>query len=546
MSQELHCFALAVAQAGAFIHCHSSLSEYRELYQHERDNLLRNEETQGHDSYTLAVYSTWRLSYDKLDPSARLLIQICSLLHHEGVSEEMFKKAALSQLDLEDSKLQNEVTKVLNQLGKQDSGWSSWTFQKVIMRLRAHSLIEYDHQNRTYSIHPLVHHWSGTTMEGNQQDMQKLILTIIGLSFSLTFTNEDYKYRRTLLKHTTNSMDSLKPEDINPLVGTHLAHIYGESGRLKEMEALEVMVMEKKKRVLGDHHPDTLKSMEYLAGTYLYQGRWSDAEALYLVVFQKTKLVLGEDHHNTLTSMGNLATAYRKRGRWNEAETLQLAVLEKRKLVLGGDNLDTITSMECIAGTYWKQGRLKDAEALQMEVVEKRTRILGADHPLTFTSMDNLASIYRDQGRLDDAEALGLVVLEKCKQLLGDDHPYTLRTMSNLAVTYWKQGRWNDAEVLQLATMEKTKRVLGDDHEWTLENMANLANTYRDHGRLKEAEALGVETIEQMKRVLGDCHHRTLTTMEELAATYKGLSRWNDAKALEEVVEGNRKRHEDS
>src|SRR6188768_315226 len=164
MIQELHCFALAVAQAGAFIHCHSSLSEYRELYQHERDNLLQNKETQGQDPYESVVYSTWRLSYDKLDPLARLLLQICSLLHHEGISEEMFKKAALSQQNLEDSELQVQVTKFLNQFGKHDSGWSSWTFQKVIMRLGSHSLIEYDHQNRTYSIHPLVHHWSGTTM----------------------------------------------------------------------------------------------------------------------------------------------------------------------------------------------------------------------------------------------------------------------------------------------------------------------------------------------------------------------------------------------
>ena len=36
----------------------------------------------------------------------------------------MFEKAALSQLQLEDSELQNEVTQLLNHLGKQDSGWS--------------------------------------------------------------------------------------------------------------------------------------------------------------------------------------------------------------------------------------------------------------------------------------------------------------------------------------------------------------------------------------------------------------------------------------
>src|SRR6188768_2068966 len=142
MIKELYCFALAVAQAGAFIHCHSSLHEYRKLYQRERDNLLQNEETQRQDPYSLAVYSTWRLSYDKLDESARMFLQVCSCLHHEGISEEMFEKAALSQLNLEDPELQDEVAMLLKRLGKQDSRWSSWTFQKVIMHLGSHSFIE--------------------------------------------------------------------------------------------------------------------------------------------------------------------------------------------------------------------------------------------------------------------------------------------------------------------------------------------------------------------------------------------------------------------
>ena len=102
-------------------------------------------------------------------------------------------------------------------------------------------------------------------MKGSRHDMQKLILTIIGLSFSIAYTDEDYKYRRTLLKHTINSIASLKSEDINPLVGINIALIYGEAGQLKEMEALEAMALEKRKRVLGDVHPDTLTSMQYLA-----------------------------------------------------------------------------------------------------------------------------------------------------------------------------------------------------------------------------------------------------------------------------------------
>jgi hypothetical protein len=205
---------LAISQAGAYIHihCDSSLSEYQELYQLHRDKLLQNEEFQGQDPYERAVYMTWRLSYDKLDISAKSLLQMCSMLHHEGISGLMFEKAALSQIQLEDAELQNEVTQLLNQLGKQGSDWS-WDFGQVIKRLGSYSFIEYDHQNCSYSIHPLVQHWSGTTMEENRQVMQKCIFTIIGLSISWTFNTKDYKYRRTLLQHISKSRAFINPRD---------------------------------------------------------------------------------------------------------------------------------------------------------------------------------------------------------------------------------------------------------------------------------------------------------------------------------------------
>ena len=201
----------------------------------------------------------------------------------------MFKKAALAEEQLEDYELHHEVTHLLNQLGKHNSHWSSWDFLKVVKCLRSYSLIEYDDQNCTYSVHPLVQHWSATTTEKPRYFMQKCILSIIGLSVSYTFSNEDYKYRCTLLKHVTNAMDSVKKNEINPLVASKIALIYDEQGYWKDAEALGVVVMEKRKQVLGDDHPDTLTSMGNLANTYRNQGHWKDAEALQVVVMEKDR-----------------------------------------------------------------------------------------------------------------------------------------------------------------------------------------------------------------------------------------------------------------
>lgn len=45
----------------------------------------------------------------------------------------------------------------------------------------------------------------------------------------------------------------------------NLASTYWNQGRLKEAEELEVRVIETRKRVLGEEHPDKLSSMANLA-----------------------------------------------------------------------------------------------------------------------------------------------------------------------------------------------------------------------------------------------------------------------------------------
>ena len=247
----------------------------------------------------------------------------------------MFEKAALCQKQLEDSDLQENVTQLLNRIGKQDSQWNSLVFLRVIQQLTSYSLIDFDQQNNFYIIHPLVQHWSHTTINTNKYYLQKCILTIIGLSISWEFKTEDYKYRQSLLQHITNCMISLRPEDINLSIASKVAFVYYEQGQWRSAEALEVVLMEKTKQLLGEEHPDTLTSMAYLAHTYWDQGCLEEAEALELLVMKKRKQVLGPEHPDTLESMENLTCTYRDQGHLEEAEALETLVTEIRKTMNG-------------------------------------------------------------------------------------------------------------------------------------------------------------------------------------------------------------------
>jgi len=374
----------------------------------------------------LAVYATWKLSFDKLGSSAKTLLQILSCLHHEGIREEIFKQASLSSSTLDDLDLQIQVAKLLSDIGKKDSNWDSLLFQELIGDIKSYSLIEFDDQNQYYSIHPLVKYWSAWTLNQKNNNIRECVLGIIGISISWNRNNDDYKHQHILVQHINSCINAFKPEDIDIVIATNIAYVLHEQGQWKEAEALQVVVMEKRMHALGEEHPDTLTSMGNLAATYWKQGQWKKAEALQVVVMEKRKHVLGEEHPGTLTSMGNLAATYQNQGQWKKAEALEVVVMEKRKHVLGEEHPGTLTSMGNLAATYQNQGQWKKAEALQVVVMEKTKHALGEEHPNTLISMGNLAATYQEQGQWKKAEALEVVVIEKRMHALGEEHSDTL------------------------------------------------------------------------------------------------------------------------
>jgi tetratricopeptide (TPR) repeat protein len=289
-------------------------------------------------------------------------------------------------------------------------------------------------------------------------------------------------------------------------------------GRYKEAEELLVEVIETRKRVLADEHPDTLTSMNNLASTYSNQGRWNEAEELEVQVLQTRKRVLSDEHPDTLTSMNNLALTYRNQGRWNEAEELQLQLIETIKRVLSDEHPNTLTSMANLASTYRNQGRWNEAEELEVQVIETRKRVLTDEHPNTLASMANLALTYISQGRWNEAEELGMQVIETRKRMLSDEHPDTLTSMANLALTYSNQGRWKEAEELGVQVMETRKRVLSGEHPDTLTSMHNLAFTLQSQARHEEALAL-IERCSQLReQVLGKQHPNTQLSLDLLSS----------------------------
>ncbi|KAJ7468209.1 hypothetical protein FB451DRAFT_1039718, partial [Mycena latifolia] len=131
-----------------------------------KEQLLRQKPAQSHDDYAWTVYTTWQISFVKLSQTAAILLQLCSFLHHGGISEQIFKNASLYRFPTSGPskhELQIPVEFLSHFLGHNGT-WDSLCFWNVTNELQAYSLITFDTPRNVFSIHPLVHTWSRNTL----------------------------------------------------------------------------------------------------------------------------------------------------------------------------------------------------------------------------------------------------------------------------------------------------------------------------------------------------------------------------------------------
>jgi tetratricopeptide (TPR) repeat protein len=339
------------------------------------------------------------------------------------------------------------------------------------------------------------------------------------------------------------------PETLTSL--NNLAGLYQAQGRYAEAEPLSQEALQARRETLGSRHPDTLTSLNTLASLYRAQGRYLEAELLYQEALQERREVLGPRHPETLTSLNNLAALYKDQGRYEKAEPLLREAAQGSRDALGGRHPQTLTSLSNLASLYMAQGRHGDAEPLFQDVLQARREVLPPRHPAIISSLNNLAFLYYAEGRYRDAEPLFREALRAWREVAGDRHPNTISGLNNLALTYGVQGRYDEAEPLLLEAVRTARDVFGPRHPTTLSTLNSLGDLYQSQGRYGQAEPLYREALEGRHTTLGPQHPDTLTGLNNLADLYQQQGRYGEAEPLlREALQGRREtlgpRHHDT
>jgi tetratricopeptide (TPR) repeat protein len=372
---ELTYLPLAIVQAAAYINENRlALADHLSLLEEKEEEIidLLSEEFEDDGRYCNVknpVATTWLISFEQIrrrDPLAAEYLSFMACVDPRDIPQSLLPPGPSREKETD-----------------------------AIGTLNAYCFVSRRPVDLALDLHRLVH--LATRNWLRKEGLLALSMEKVIVRLEEVFPNSDHKNRsvwRTYLPHARYALES---DIVNKDSEKKLALIwrYGKclykDGRWNEAEASFTQVLETYKRVLGDEHRHTLRSIHKLASTYRNQGRWDVAEELEVQVMETRKRKLGADHPDTLTSIANLASTYGSQGRWDAAEELEVQVVETRKRKLRADHPDTLSSMNNLAFTWKGQGRDTEAVQLMKDCVQLQRRVLGVGHPRFLSSSETLA-----------------------------------------------------------------------------------------------------------------------------------------------------------
>ncbi|KAG9089257.1 hypothetical protein FS749_001491 [Ceratobasidium sp. UAMH 11750] len=438
--REFGYLALAIIQAGAYIRVtQCSLKEYLEMFLKNKKVLEAYNKLPKCDDYPWTVYTTWYISYERLEPQVARFLRLLGYMHHEGITEGIFQNACESlstyrpELSADEDKTVKQcVTEFLQSSFQctEHNSFDKLAFLGFIRELRSYSLIDFNPTDRTYSFHPLLQDWVRRIDEANSSTTLSSTALLLALSVRYDY-NPGFCpcSQKSLLPH----IDAvLSGSNARPCTANSFAWVYQQNQLWEAAEPLLNVSLEASKQLLGKTHPTTLYNIENLAATISHQGRWQEAETLRSEATKTCEELLGADHAHTLWAMSNLALHYSRKKQFQKAKELQHRICDAKRRTAGITHLETLQAIGNLAVTYANSNQLKRAEWLQQSVLKYLQQLAGPQHPITLTSKQHLALTYAEEKKWSEFGALQADVVQERSAVLGKEHHDTRESIAML------------------------------------------------------------------------------------------------------------------
>lgn len=519
--ETLGCLALAVVHAGATIRQGAcTLDSYCTEYSRHRKQLLDHRPVQAGSDYEHTVYSTWEVSIEKITglsnkaaKYAMELLNFFSVLHFEGISEQILEKAWTNSQQNGLSPWESSyILPILDQ--DYSETWNSEPFREAIGLLSSYSLIHIDGTENHISLHPLVHTWIRDRLPLADQS-RCYTMSIITLSKSIKI---DVIYG-------------------NPLYILNVQkHIDSCLGFCQEELWIE-----------DDWSKDRISMAAKFGYAYDVSGRWKQARDILERTLEYSRKTMNEEQIGSLYCTYDLGKSYFQLGKRKKGVDLMEKAFTTARTALGPENSHTRLFMHRLAWYLLKDGRIQESIELMEEFQILGKRILGDRDPEMLDSTITYADALSSSGNYQKAVELLEGAITTPKESLGTDHAFIVRGKATLAGVYWRLNRWQEVAELYQQVLESRVRVYGNGHRRTLVSRRNLAISYENLGRPQDGIRILTEAVNTSRENYGDDDPYTIDYVETLkrmqarydqsladkAAESSSISRWTLKKMVQ-------------
>jgi tetratricopeptide (TPR) repeat protein len=398
---------LALIQAGAYIsQGHCQLYQYPEVYQQQRQRLLKYRPKQAQSRYR-DVYATFEASADVLEQSqtesahdALRLLEILSMLDSSILPFQIFEEAwkgcrEMSQASDEDRGIgefsRDHVLQLPKLMVPDEDEWNHFRLTEASSLLTSLSLATRQNLNNCVglSMHPLTHAWAKDRQDSKRQGVAWIATgCVLGLSRSnprMWQTQE-----RRLFPHVLSYLDLKVTKAFDLASKTIIISILLECGwallgmrqdtRLSQL--LQDMFLELRQKP-DKPSEDLLPLYDLQARSLINLGRNKAAKELLEKVIRIRETTQPKTHPDTLTTMSNLALVLDSQGKYADAEAMNRQTLEIREEILGKTHPDTLTSVYCLAYLLQEKREYEEASLLYQRACTGYNLSLGSEHPTT-------------------------------------------------------------------------------------------------------------------------------------------------------------------
>lgn len=511
---------LAIAQAATWqATMPLPIGEYLGLLTRKRAELAERDQD---PHYEVAVATAWTVALEHLgtvNPGALQLLQACSFMAPEPISQEIFR--ATRNVGFSD-----ELTRMLQ---------NPTLLNRAIQEIEQYGLARIDYRELTLTVqlHRLVREVVVDQLTVSDRSRMQHVAHLLLASGNPGDPDNIAQRQRyhALLPHVLAS-DQVSCEDAwaRELILDLIKFLYS-IGDHEGCRSLAAQLVDRWTVMLGPDDPQVLKGARWYAFVLWTLGEFAEAARINADCLVRLRDLNGPEDEETLDAMNNVAGDLRAAGDFRESLRLDRTAYEISNRVFGPNYPRTLAMAHGLGISLRLMGDFPGAMALDMETVRRRIEVLGPRHYLTLLTQNGLTLDMRERGDYIGANRQQERLYERIQRILGPKHPQTLMAARNLAVSLRRAGQHDRARKLAFATLTELRRRFGELYPEAVACALNYAVDLREDDRLAESHQLADRTWQEYRQALGDTHPYTLSARTNLGIVLRLLGEHETAVA---------------